>query len=90
MRARVATGSSGVKLPSGDISSRYSVMTVRIDDDRAVMVERGHDPIWIEFEIFRLELIAFEQIEPYLIERQLAWPLRTKRTRWLQVDCGAL
>ena len=70
MRARL-TGFSGVKLASGATSSRYSVMTVEIDDDRAVVVERGHDAVGIELEIIGLELVAGEQIELHLVERQL-------------------
>ncbi len=39
-----------------------------IDDDRAIVVERGHHPIGIEFEIVGLELVAFEQIELHFVE----------------------
>ena len=42
----------------------------RIDDDRAIMVERGHDAVGIEFEVVGLELVALKQIELHLVERQ--------------------
>jgi hypothetical protein len=38
---------------------------------RAVVIKRGHDPVGIEPEVFRVELIAFEEIELHLVERQL-------------------
>ena len=86
MRAR-STGSSGVKL-----ASRRDLVEIfgddgGIDDDGAVMVERGHDAIRIELEIVGLELVAFEQIELHLVERQLfgveheAHPLAAGRLR---------
>src|SRR6516164_8269729 len=43
----------------------------RVDDDGAVVVERGYDAIWVELEVVGLELVAVEQIELYLLERQL-------------------
>src|SRR5262245_49052688 len=35
------------------------------------MVKRGHDAVGIELEVVGLELVALEQIEFYLFERQL-------------------
>ena len=85
-----ATGSCGVNsIGSGAISSRYSMMTQELITIAAVVVERGHDAVGIERKIVGLELVAGEEVELHLLEgRPLA--LSTKRTRWLQVDCGAL
>ena len=43
----------------------------RIDDDRAVMIERRHHAVRIEREVVGLELIAGEEVELDLGERQL-------------------
>jgi hypothetical protein len=37
------------------------------------MVERRHNTIGIELEIIGLELIAGEEIEPYLVEGERLW-----------------
>src|SRR5512139_3693548 len=43
----------------------------RIDDDCTIVIERGHDPIGIELEVVRLELIALKQVQLHFVERQL-------------------
>ena len=60
-----------------------------IDDDVAVVIERRHDAIGIEREIVGLELVAGKQVELFSSNGS-SLALSTKRTRWLQVDCGAL
>src|SRR4029079_11836773 len=49
----------------------------RIDDDCAVVIERGHDPVGIKFKIFGLELVAIEEIQLHFIEWQL-FPIENK------------
>src|SRR5262245_11202769 len=43
----------------------------RIDDDCAVVIERGHNSVGIEFEVFGPELVAFEEIQFHFVEWQL-------------------
>jgi hypothetical protein len=57
--------------------------------DRVVVIKRRHYAVRIECEIVRLELVACNR-SSFFSSNGSDLAFSTKRTRWLQVDCGAL